>query len=75
MDGRELEHGQEVGGVFFIARGDPSEVFDPIEEALDAVTGSVEHGTEGGLPATMGIGGMLGAAPAASTWRRSQSAS
>jgi len=54
MDGRELEHGQEVGGVFFIARGDPSEVFDPIEEALDAVTGSVEHGTEGGLPATMG---------------------
>jgi len=54
MDGSELEHGQEVGGVFFVAGGDPSEVLDTIEEALDAVTGSVEDGAEGGFPATMG---------------------
>ena len=31
MDGSELEHGQEVSGVFFVAGGDPSEVLDTIE--------------------------------------------
>jgi hypothetical protein len=39
----QFEHGEEVCGVLFVARGEPSEVFDPVEEALDAVTRSVEQ--------------------------------
>ena len=59
--------------MFFVARGESPEVFDAVEEPFDAVARSVEHRAEAGLPAA--IGGMLGAAPAASIWRRSQSAS
>lgn len=39
--------------MFFVARGDSSEVFDAIEEALDAVAPSIENGAEAGLPAAM----------------------
>src|SRR6266480_425095 len=34
---RQLEHGEEVGGVLFVARGKAPEVFDPVEEPLSAV--------------------------------------
>jgi hypothetical protein len=34
----QLEHREEVGGVLFVSRGKPSEVLDPVEEPLDAVT-------------------------------------
>ena len=50
MGGSELEHGEEIGGVLFVSRGEPPEVFDPIEEA---VARSVETGLKQGLPATM----------------------
>jgi hypothetical protein len=49
----QLEHGEEVGRVLFVARGEPSEVFDAIEEPFDAVARSVEHRAEAGFPAAM----------------------
>ncbi len=42
----ELDEGEVVGVVLFIARGDGSEVFEFIEEALDEVAVSVEEGAE-----------------------------
>jgi hypothetical protein len=53
----QLEHGEEVGGVLFVSRGEPSKVFDPVEEPLDAVTRAVEYRAEAGTPATMNHGG------------------
>ena len=38
-------------GVLFVARREASEVFDPVEELLDAVT--IEHWAEAGFPAAM----------------------
>lgn len=42
----QLGHGEKVGRVLFVARGEPSEVLDAIEEPLDAVARSVEHRAE-----------------------------
>src|SRR5215472_18479163 len=33
MSGSQLEHGEQVCGVLFVARGESSEVLDPVEEA------------------------------------------
>jgi len=41
VDGSQLEHGKEVRGVLFVARGEPAEVFDAVEEPLDAVARAV----------------------------------
>ena len=49
----QLEHGEIVGGSFFVARGDSSEVFDTIEETFDPVALPVERWAEAGLPAAM----------------------
>jgi len=51
--GSEFEHGEEVCGVLFVARGEAPEVFDAIEEPLDAITRPVEHRAEAGFPAAM----------------------
>jgi hypothetical protein len=53
MCGGQFEHGEEVCGVFFVARGQSSEVFDPVEEPLDAVARTIEHRAEARLPAAM----------------------
>ena len=53
VDGSQLEHGEEVCGVLFVARGEPSEVFDTVEEPFDAVARPIEHRAEAGFPATM----------------------
>src|ERR687886_1696172 len=53
LGGGQLEHGEEVCGVFFVARGEPSEVFDAVEESLDAVACTIEHRAEAGFPAAM----------------------
>ena len=53
VGGSEFEHGEEVGGVFFVSRGEASEVFDAIEEPFDAIARSVEHRAEAGFPAAM----------------------
>ena len=55
----QLEHREEVGGVLFISRGEPSEVFDPVEEPLDAVARAVEYWAEAGLPPAMNHGGYI----------------
>ena len=48
----------------FVARCEPSEMFDAIEEPLDAVTRTLEHRAEAGLPAAadhrLNIGGGAG---------------
>ena len=49
----QLEHGEIVRGSFFVARGDPSEVFDTIEESLYPVALPIERRAEAGLPAAM----------------------
>ena len=46
VDGSQLEHGEEVCGVHFIARGEPTEVFDAVEEPFDAVARPVKHDSE-----------------------------
>ena len=53
MNGSEFEHGEEVCGVLLVARSQSSEVFDAVEEPLDAVARPVEHSAEAGLPARM----------------------
>jgi hypothetical protein len=53
LSGSQLEHGEEICGVFFVARGEPPEVLDAVEEALDAVAPAIEHPTEARLPAAM----------------------
>jgi hypothetical protein len=45
----EFEHGEEVGGVFFVLGGEASEVFDAIEEPLDAVARAIEYRAEAGF--------------------------
>jgi hypothetical protein len=55
----QLEHREEVGGVLFVSRGEPSEVFDPVEEPLDAVARAVEYWAEAGLPPAMNHGGYI----------------
>jgi hypothetical protein len=37
----QLEHGEEVCGVLFVACSKPSEVLDTVEEPLDAVARAV----------------------------------
>jgi transposase len=37
VNSSQLEHGEEVCGVLFVARGEPPEVLDAIEEPLDAI--------------------------------------
>ena len=53
LGGGEFEHGEEVGGVFFVSGGEASEVFDAIEEALDAIARPIEYRAEARFPATM----------------------
>jgi hypothetical protein len=48
----EFEHGEEVC-VFFIARGEASEVFESIEETLDEVARLIECRTEARFPAAV----------------------
>jgi len=60
VNGSQFEHGEEVGGVFFVAGGEPSEVLDPVEEPLDAIACAVEHRAEAGFPATMDHRGDVG---------------
>ena len=58
--------------MFFAARGEPPEVFDPIKEPFDAIARPI--GAEAGFPAALDhrwdVGGGAG-----NIWRRSQSAS
>jgi hypothetical protein len=37
LGGGQLEHGEEIRGVLFVACGEALEVLDAVEEALDAV--------------------------------------
>ena len=53
MSSSELEHGQELGGVLFLARGEAPEVFNTVEEPLDSVARAIEHRAETGLPAAV----------------------
>ena len=45
-NGRELDHGHVIRGQLVVAGGDPAEVFDLVEEALDEVARLVEMGAE-----------------------------
>jgi hypothetical protein len=49
----EFEHGEEVCGVFFVARGEAPEVLDAIEEPFDAIARSIEYRAEAGFPAAV----------------------
>jgi hypothetical protein len=47
----QFEHGEEVCGVLFTARDDSSEVFDLVEEALDAFARTLPRPFPSGLAA------------------------
>ncbi len=66
--GKDIRTAKEAGG-------DPSEMFDRVKELFDAVARRLSVGLKQGFHRRWTIGGMLGAAPAASIWRRSHSAS
>ena len=56
VNGSQLEHGEEVCGVLFVARGESPKVLYPIEEPLDAVARSIEHWAKAGFPAAVNHG-------------------
>ena len=49
--------------MFLVARRNPPEVFDPIEEALDAVALAIERGAEAGFPCSVGFRRNVGRGP------------
>jgi len=51
----ELDHGEEVGGELVVAGGDPAEVLQLGEEALDEVALAVEALAEAWLPAPVAL--------------------
>src|SRR6202035_5088883 len=55
----ELDHGEEVRGVLFVACGDAATMFDLVEEPLDAISFTIEHAAEAGAPATGDLGGYV----------------
>ncbi len=59
-DGGEFEHGEIVRGGLFVARGDTSEVFDLVEEALDEIALFVKLGIERTGLASVGLGRDIG---------------
>ena len=48
-DGSEMDGGEEVSGELVVARGDASEVFEFVEEALDEVAPAIEAGIDRAL--------------------------
>ena len=46
VNGSQLEHGEEVCGVFFVARGESPEVLDLVEEPFDTVARALKHRAE-----------------------------
>ena len=71
-DSSELEHGEEVGGVLFVAGGDAAAMLDPVEEPLDTISFTIERAAEAGCQRRVALERMFGVAPAASMLRRSQ---
>ena len=65
MDGAE-----EVAREAVVACGDPAEVLEAPEHALDGVSPAVEEGEKQLFQIRLALGGMLGIAPAASIFRR-----
>ena len=49
MDGREFKQSEEVLGMLIITRVEPSDVFDLVEEILDAVAALLERRPEARL--------------------------
>jgi hypothetical protein len=52
-----LDHGKEVLGELVISGGDPAEVLELAEEALDQIAFAIESLAETGLPFAIGFGG------------------
>jgi hypothetical protein len=50
---RGSQFGEEVCGVLFVARIEPPELLDAVEEAFDAVAPATEQPAETRLPSTM----------------------
>jgi hypothetical protein len=57
MSGSQFEHRKDVGGVLFVARREPPEMLDAVEEPFDAVACAVEHGTEARFPSAVNHSG------------------
>src|SRR3954454_14682835 len=56
----DSNHGEIVGGTLFVPCGDPSKVFQPVDQALDDVALAVCLAVEAGLAALLvGITGMI----------------
>jgi hypothetical protein len=46
-DAEDLDHGEAVARGLLVARRDPAELLEPVEEELDAVSLAVENRVEG----------------------------
>src|SRR3954462_13375660 len=51
----DSNHGEIVGGTLFVPCGDPSKVFQPVDQALDDVALAVCLAVEAGLAALVGL--------------------
>jgi hypothetical protein len=65
-----VDGAEEVTRESVVPCGDPAEVLEAPEHALDGVSPAVEEGREAAFPDPVGLGPMLGIAPAASIFRR-----
>ena len=52
-----MDHGEEILGEFVVSGGDPAEVLELAEEALDQVALAIEDLAEAGFPFPIGFGG------------------
>src|SRR4051794_14121994 len=52
----DSNHSEIVGGTLFVPCGDPSKVFQPVDQALDDVALAVCLAVEAGLAALVGFG-------------------
>ena len=66
----EIDGGEEVSGELVVARCDPPEIFDPPEHPFNGVSVTVEDRREAVFQIRLLLGGMFGATPRSSTFRR-----
>ncbi|OWK22629.1 hypothetical protein AJ87_43155 [Rhizobium yanglingense] len=70
-----MDHSEEVGRELVVAGGDPAEVLQLGEEALDQIALAIKLLTEAGFQRRLLFGGMFGVAPCSWISSRMRSAS
>ena len=63
MSSGQFKEGEIIGRVLLVSRGDATEMFDPVEETLDAIALPIERGAEASLPFPVGFRWDVGRGP------------